>query len=359
MGDILKKDNNGNANDRILWVDLLRICAMLGVISIHVGSSIDWSTLSSIDHSVMQHMGDALNCCVPLFYMLSGMLMLQKEPNIRRIYTNKIPRLIAAIVIRLVLIASLILIVALMGFVVYGREFRREVFDNFASRDNSFLYCLIGLYLVEPVLYKICQSKKLEEYFLILSFFFSICVPIVESAEPLSWLTKHVFGYLNVYLPVGYPMLFVLGHYIYKYWFLKISNHKGVVTVSMIISIMADIFIRSNNIGWIQASVVPYVSLCELIIAVPIFCFFGTIISCWEPHSLIIINTIKHMGKNSIAIFVLHWVTINLFGVIGIVPSAGHYFMGRIIEVVAVYIMCYLISLIWERIPILRKVIVS
>ena len=343
--------------ERILWVDILRICAMLGVISIHVGSSIDLSKLSSFDRSIVQHMGDPLNCCVPIFYMLSGMLMLQQEPDIKRLFTNKIPRLIAAIVIRLALIISLILLVALMGYVVYGREFRSDVFDNFSSRENSFLYCLIGLYLVVPFLYKICQNRKMEEYFLILSFLFSVCIPMIEMIKPISSVTTRVFGYLNVYLPVGYPMLFVLGHYLYTYWFSKIENHKVMVTAAMILGIIADIFIRANGIKWIQANVVPYVSLCELIITVPIFCFFGTVVSKWNIRSERLCALIRHMGRNSIAVFVLHWVVINFIGCIGIIPSAGHYIIGRLVEVVAVFVVCYLLSLLWEKIPVLKKVI--
>lgn len=66
-------------NERIIWIDLLRIVAMLGVVSIHVCSSFSWDDLPDFDRKVIEITGLPLNACVPLFFMMSGMLMLEKK----------------------------------------------------------------------------------------------------------------------------------------------------------------------------------------------------------------------------------------------------------------------------------------
>ena len=337
----------------------MRICSMWGVICIHVGSSVVQPIKGTVQYIVFLIQGMPLNCCVPLFYMMSGMLILQKTPDLKAIWTRKIPRLVAAIIMRLIFIAIVILTVAFMGYIVYGRPFRWEVFKDFATRDNIFLYSLIGLYVISPFLYFVCLDKKYEEYFLLLSLFFSIIVPTLQKVTAISLITTHIFSNMSVFLPLGYSLLFVLGHYLAKYIFPKIANYKFIVTVLMIIGIAADYIIRINSITWLQTGTVSYGSLCELVICIPIFCFFGVVVSCWNPQKENFVKLIQHMGRNSIAIFVLHWAVINLDRAVGINPSCGYYLIGRPMETTFIFLICYGISLIWERIPFLNKIIVA
>lgn len=102
---------------------------------------------------------------------------------------------------------------------------------------------------------------------------------------------------------------------------------------------------------------VPYVGLSELVVSVPVFCFFGVVVSKWDINSPKLRGVITHMGENGIAIFVLHWSVINFIRAFGIMPDEGHFLIGRQLWTIIVYTISYGLSLLWERIPVFRKVI--
>lgn len=350
MGDKISKD-------RIIWIDLLRIVAMLGVVSIHVCSCFSWDDISAYDRRILEITGLPLNSCVPYFFLMSGMLMLDRKPDLKRIWTSRIPRLVAAIIIRLVLIVALMLAVAITGCIAYKHPFPIEIFNDFQNNDNMFLYNMIAVYIIYPFLYDICQDRKKEEYFLLISFVFSIIVPILKAVPATSFIVTHIVGQMYEYFPIGAPLLFVGGHWLYKYIFPILEGlNKWIISVAAILGIILDMLIR-EFIPVLATNEVPYVGLSELVICIPVFCFFGVVVSKWEIKSAKVKDLIAHMGENGIAIFVVHWTVINFIRACGVMPDQGHFLIGRPLWTVIVYAISFALSLIWEKIPVLNKVI--
>lgn len=69
------------SKERLIWVDLLRIVATWGVISIHGKSCYEFEvgTYKWIENGIL---GAAFTFCVPVFLMLSGYLSLQKYVSV-------------------------------------------------------------------------------------------------------------------------------------------------------------------------------------------------------------------------------------------------------------------------------------
>lgn len=349
--------NDQTEKYRILWVDLLKIFAMLEVISVHVCACFSWDDLSDFDRKMIEITGLPLHGCVTFFFLMSGMLLLDKKPNIKRLWTSRISRLVAAIIIRLVLIVTLMVAVAVTGCIVYSHPFPVEIFDDFQSNDNMFLYSMIAIYIVYPFLYDICQDRKKEEYFLLLSFIFSVIIPILKTIPATSFITSHIAGQMNEYFPFGIPLIFVLGHWLYRYVFPVLERfNKWLLLFFAFAGVILNILIR-EYVPFLTANEVAYVGFCELVICVPIFCFFGVVVSKWDIKNDRVKNLIFHMGENGIAIFVLHWTVINFIRACGVMPDQGHFLIGRPLWTAIVYMVSFWLSLIWEKMPILNKVI--
>lgn len=84
-----------SASGHILWADALRTLACLMVIGIHV-CGVGWYTMdtASVDWLVINGADSALRAAVPLFFMLSGTFLLDRDPMPQKLI-RRILRLVA------------------------------------------------------------------------------------------------------------------------------------------------------------------------------------------------------------------------------------------------------------------------
>lgn len=100
--------------NRILWVDILRIIATWGVISIHGKSCYDFEIGSYkwVEYCII---GFVFTFCVPAFLMLSGMLTLCREPSIRETVLKRVPRVYLMKLVSLVFCAAIAFALAILN----------------------------------------------------------------------------------------------------------------------------------------------------------------------------------------------------------------------------------------------------
>lgn len=88
-----------NKTDRILYLDYLRILAMIAVITIH-SSAHGWclTDIHTVDWNVYNIFDSIVRWATPVFVMVSGVLFLneEKEINISRLYSKNIFRIATA-----------------------------------------------------------------------------------------------------------------------------------------------------------------------------------------------------------------------------------------------------------------------
>ena len=82
---------------RIAYLDSLRVVAILAVIMIHVAAQ-NWYSqdVNSAAWKAFNFYDSISRWSVPAFVMISGALMLDKDISIKKLYTQKIPRLLIA-----------------------------------------------------------------------------------------------------------------------------------------------------------------------------------------------------------------------------------------------------------------------
>lgn len=209
----MKKEKNINGK-RIEYIDLLRILATIAVIIIHVASQ-KWHTtdITTFTWNVFNVYDSLVRWAVPIFVMISGALFLSREYTLKNIYCKKILRLVTAFVFWSILYA--IMHNHKYGFVaVLSRFF-------YGNYHLWFIFMIIGLYMLYPILKKISESEKLTEYFLIVWFTLSILLPqisnllLLSSNEYVLALAEGMANNItNLNLGLGYTGYFILGFYL-------------------------------------------------------------------------------------------------------------------------------------------------
>lgn len=210
---------------RIVWIELLRIAACIGVIGLHAGSQhfrdipIDtfaWKT-SNFFHGINRF---AVDC----FIMISGSLYLSKKRtwNLKKLWIGNILPVFTAYVFWQVFYGIYRIIVA--GNIPLGsKEFIKKMMVYVSSPYFHLWYLpmLIGLLIITPLIWEIVNSsrgKQWSEYIIILFLIFHVFTYTAGKFQ-LPW-KEHVQALMNTIHPelvTGYIGFLVLGHYLYEY----------------------------------------------------------------------------------------------------------------------------------------------
>lgn len=197
--------------ERVLYFDVLRVIAIIGVVVLHTAaqqwyfadpSTVGWQTLNAYDSVV--------RFCVPIFFMISGALFLDpaRDITIGSIFRRNLPRLAIAFVVW----SAFFAVVNTFVFGTYTGVF--ALVDQFVVGYYHlwFLWALIGLYVVTPLLRRICASTRLVGYFVVLAFIFSCVLPMAAALPLVGGAVSSVLDAAQVHLVLGYSLFFVLGH---------------------------------------------------------------------------------------------------------------------------------------------------
>lgn len=79
-----------------------------------------------------------------------------------------------------------------------------------------FVFLMLGFYLLLPITRKLCESKQVIEYYLILWVLTAYIIPVAVSALKLEWINTWIYK-LSMNMLAGYLGYFLLGFYLKKY----------------------------------------------------------------------------------------------------------------------------------------------
>lgn len=221
---------------RRVYLDVIRIVSCILVVCIHT-SATDYNNVpvSSLDWQIL----NGINCIgingVPMFFMLSGVLMLNEayELNFRKLF-SKIVKLLLAYYITLIFYNALPFV---WGWVplepaVIKEDFIEAVIYGEGVYHLWFIPVLAVLYMLMPILKNAFGSKKICEYYLSIFVVLGIIVPTILLFDIPGALRRFLSYYqeqAGLYMVTGYIGYFVLGHYIHS--FCSEINKKRVLVV--------------------------------------------------------------------------------------------------------------------------------
>lgn len=190
------------SND-IQWVDFTRVVAIFSVVLLHSAAPLlyRYNTISSFNWWVGNIYDSAVRPCVPLFFMITGYLLLGKQESVKDYLLKRSKRILIPFIVW-----SIIYVFwrGYLGETITPLTFLRLIFIP-AYYHLWFFYAIIWLYLYIPILRVFMQySKKgFLYYFIILWFIAVLPIPFIEKAIPY---VSEMYVYITYtgYLVVGY-----------------------------------------------------------------------------------------------------------------------------------------------------------
>ncbi len=224
---------NTNDKKREFWVDNLRIIACFMVLITH--SVMESATGGNTERFWMFSISYLCNCSSELFLAISGALLLPTKVSMQSFYKRRFGKLIPPMIFWSVLIIVINNVKTGFDFSALINSVIMLPFKS-ATGVYWFLYVMIGLYLIAPIISKwlIDASKKEVELFLILwglTLIWPYCDSIISIPFTESGSHYYPLNYFGGFL--GY---WILGHYLYKYPITIGWNARFVPLVTLLLS---------------------------------------------------------------------------------------------------------------------------
>lgn len=341
---------------RYHYITLLRILAMFSVIALHtilppVTYYADVYTSLELKLSVL-----LLNIfriyAVPIFFMISGALMLNPD---KEITVEKCIKKAMRIIILLVVVGT---IFALMEKVTVNHDFKiHYLFEAFfyMLADKSwahlwYLYVLIGLYIITPCLRKIIENNG-GGYLCIILVIFNFLIPFVNEFGKL-FLSSYGWEGLAFNTPfVGSAITYFVLGWLFTTERIRFRNiHAISILCVLLLYEFFAVFVlhlfTDSTISFWDINTIPGV-----LFSVSVFSLFYNNFQNGTDSKFQII-----LSENSYGIYIFHAVFTNIFyQVIKLNPQKINIFIMWISVFSLTSILSFLLTYILRKIPIIKK----
>lgn len=327
---------------------------MFSVVFLHSAAPILYK-IGKIDFSywMIGNIYDSMvRMAVPLFFMVSGFLLLNSKIEPLNIFFKK--RLLK-VVIPLIAWTFIYII-----FKIYELNQDINIFKHIIYSLNRpeyfhlwFLYTIIGIYLFLPILKVFIKnsSQKLQIYFIILWMVSVSFIPFISNFTGLN---------IKNHLPMmaGYTGYLVLG-----YQLAKIKITKKIFYFSLffiIISTLTTIFgtyYLSEKTNKFISLFYGYFGISTLIQAISYFIFLKYIGENRLIKAIKIPTIITIISTTSLGIYLIHPIYIHLIGKIGITVLNGTPLIMVPIVAILTFLLSFITIFMLQKIPIAKKIV--
>ena len=201
--------NTDIQKNRTPWINNLRFLALFGVMLVHASFSLLYNKYD-IDYNTWQigNFYDSIaRFCVPIFFMLSGATLLSKDYDLTDFLKKRFKRIIPPLIFWSLVYIAYDLIFTLnspFSIKVIGKKVL-YAFVHGSRFHMWFIYVLIGLYLLIPILRRwIKHATKKEIHYFLLIWLLTIVYQFPHFDQYLPDITLiHFSGYVG-YMVLGY-----------------------------------------------------------------------------------------------------------------------------------------------------------
>lgn len=234
-----------NKKENIGWIDLLRVLACFLVVFSHCCDPF----VAQFDNNRPVFLtgvfsGSFVRACVPLFVMMSGVLLFPVRMNMQTFYKKRIGRIAFPLIFWSIVLPLLFFGYMQFGPVTHNPGVVQEHFTagtalnkmytfifnfNYDTTPLWYLYMLVGLYLIIPILSVWLNQVSQKDIKLFLSVWgISLLLPYIKMAAPLlgyqgNYGNMGIFGVCDwnefgtFYYVSGFVGYLVLAYYLVKY----------------------------------------------------------------------------------------------------------------------------------------------
>ena len=321
-------------------------------------SAYNWAItdINSFEWRIMNLFDSISRWSVPIFVMISGSLFLNRSITIKQIFGKYILRLIITF-----LVWSLVY--AIVSYIVGSDKNIVTFISSFLKGHYHlwFIYMIIGLYMITPLLHKIVTDEKLIRYFLVLSFIFAILIPeIIGLVKEINsrygdW-AESVINQTHLQFVAGYTFYYILGYYIS----IKTISRKQSIMIyfggiigfasTMLFTLLISKY-KGEATGIFYSNMTVNVALEALCI----FVLFKNLFSN-KAENIKKNNYVVSLSKYSYGSFLVHTlVIIVLDKMFGLTSLSFNTFVAIPVVSVSVFALSFIISAILNHIPFVKK----
>lgn len=341
-----KKDTN-----RLIWVDVLNICACIGVLILHTNSTTIHSFNGIIDYTFIW--GVFTHTCfywpVPVFLMLSGSNLIARRGGYKLYAKRRFNKTVVPF-----LVWSFLYVVAFNAKHIndmFSLKTLQDVINGMVGAGYMWFFIpLFAFYLSAPFLSILIEHSSVTErrFFLLFCFIFVSLIPFVASLLRVDGFKYNLF-------PMGTSFLIypVLGWMINNdEWFV---NHKKLIYVvglcSMLIHFIG-LYVTVGLLGWSSKIFQNTLYPTDFFMASAVFLLFRNY--NWQKllnKCRISTDVLIHVSSCSLGVYLIQ----NLLFVVSsfnLNLLNNHYF-GFILT----YITALLIVIVMKRLPVLNRIV--
>jgi len=244
--------------ERIQYLDVLRVLSMLAVVFLHTAAG----TLRVDRDSAVWHFANVFTslatASVPLFFMISGALLLRSPSTASVSYTLKkrVPRVLIPF-----LVWSLVA-VAYYAYITWRTNgapdwsLTVDKLKHLPSEPTAihlwFMYALIPLYILSPFIKKLIDSlsRDLVVYLLAIWLFFSCLLPTVALFLPASYRPIVTLDpKYDLTFVAGYAGYFIVGYYLMQMKRVVSTRLVASVAGAAVVCITLGTWWKTNALG--------------------------------------------------------------------------------------------------------------
>ncbi|HMU93632.1 MAG TPA: acyltransferase family protein [Anaerolineales bacterium] len=334
--------NTTSSSVTLRWVDLIRVIGAFLVVMAHVAYTGAGPVLASTYYFVISRVA------VPLFFMVSGFLLLKKEEPYGVFFRKRAVKVAVPFLVWSVIYLlwkregfetgfSLDLVVSYVVKIVRG------------PRENHlwFFYALIGLYLFTPILRVFVARASKTDLFYFCGLWFLV-VPIFSLLQEF---TPIKIGF-ELYFVAGYTGYFLLGHVLGLFEFSR-KQLYGLAVLFLFLSVLtAYLDLQSNLLKWNTQYFVSYLSVNIVLLTVAAFILLREIPIDDRWYAFL-----APLGRASFGIYLVHVIVLTELEKI---PAIHYWFSaGSSVYMIPLlglfgFAVSYLIVAVVQKIPVLR-----
>ncbi len=339
--------------ERNYKIDLLRIILIILVVLIHISNLylVNFSRISLSKYTIVLFFNSFSRVCVPLFFMISGALLINEKYDRKKYFT----RIIKFIVI--LIIWSIVYSILNETF-----ELKTLFISLFNARSTQrhlwFMYAIIGLYIALPFIQNMCKnmSHEIENLFIILWSIFSglgvIYEPLISYIANIEVNIEYPIPIIQATYYLGY---FILGHILYKRIEnneIKIKNKTLILIyiLSSLITFSLTLY-SSIKLNRYYDAMLWYKSIFTIIAAT---CIFLLIIN--KNYNIKHEKIIKYFSNLTFGIYLIHMVFLNKIMEHYIIINYSPIYMIPFLSLIILFLSIICIAIL-KKIPYINKII--
>lgn len=296
-------NNENTSSETQFGLSCLRILATFSVVIIHVSGPlvVKFGKISFLDWNVANFFDSISRYSVPMFFMISGALLLNKDYSLKCFFGKRLGKVLPPF-----LIWSLI-------YSVFNRYiFKEEPFnvikiikDVFYGAEYHlwFVYTLLGVYLTVPILRKWIKDATVKEMKYVLIIWLVTLILTIPNL-------KVYFFKIDLSFFSGFIGYFILGYYLSLFKFRKIVS-VFLIVLGNIITIIGTYYFTIKTFKFYYYFY-EYLCINTFLVSSGMFMFFNKMITTNKKVDLIA----QQVNQTCFGIYLIHPLMLKMFKLI-------------------------------------------